>query len=134
MNGFRVNPLDVDAVWKHAAPLLQRAIERSSKEMDIDDVLEFIKSGRFHLWIAHDENRNITGACTIELQKHPKKVVAMIVQMGGEEGCFTVLEDIKAWARFHGADSIMLWGRKGWERALKDFGIQYRYSVMEVPL
>ena len=72
------------------------------------------------------------GASTVEIHNHPRKRIAMVVHLGGDLAAVEqVLPQFDIWARERDIDSIMLWGRRGWEKVLADKGFEYRYTVLE---
>lgn len=117
--------------WTRVREFLAAAVERNSGEMDLDDVLAWIVDGRLHLFgfFAHEQ---VFGAGTVQIVEHPQKRVAMVVHLGGDLAVVEqVMPQFDEWAREHQIDSIMLWGRKGWEKVLADKGFKYRYTVLE---
>ena len=129
-----INADFLDGAWLQAKPFIEQALEKGNGEMLIDDVYNYIKDNRFVLLMAFDEKA--VAACTLEIEKHPRKKKIAIVHLGGEgmKNFYSDMwEAIKNIAREQKADSITWCGRVGWERVMKDEMTKH-YSVGEVML
>ena len=62
---YQVEPQHVDLIWSSVAPLLRKPLERGMGEVGLDNIKEWIKNQRQHLWLfLNEEEKKIVGACT----------------------------------------------------------------------
>jgi len=119
---YCVDSARVRAFWPHVAPLLKRAIERTNlcRFQDIeDDVLD----GDGLLWLAW--STRIEAAATTILAKTDDGLVCVVTACGGENmnNWLPLLQGIEKYARNEGCRAVRIFGRRGWERTLKDYDV-----------
>ena len=93
---------------------------------DFNDVVDAISTGHMQLWPADD------GCLVTEIVKYPRKTVLHIFLAGGRMGQITDMhDDVIAWAKTQGCESLTLAGRKGWVKALAPYGWNQNLVVLE---
>lgn len=126
----------VDNFWEMVKPLLSPATEIAG-ETTVEDLYPELKNGNKLLWISYDDSQGLYGSAVTSIVQHPLKRVLLLEYLGAVphtmQRCFDEVKDtfIK-WAKHHDCDSIELYGRKGWERVLKDSGYKttrYVYTL-----
>jgi hypothetical protein len=112
----------VDRLWADAAPLLEKAQRRVADKMDLDDVLNDIRGGSLQLWMVV-VNGVLMAAMTTRIVSYPKKKNLLINLIGGYEmdrWMPSALDALKEMAKINGLRGIEGYGRKGWEKILKN--------------
>jgi hypothetical protein len=112
----------VDRLWADAAPLLEKAQRRVADKMDLDDVLNDIRDGSLHLWVVV-VNGVLMAAMTTYIVTYPKKRNLLVNLIGGYEMSRwmpAAIVELKEMAKLNGLSGIEGYGRKGWEKILKD--------------
>lgn len=108
-------PVQVPSHFERFIPQLTEALEGTFHS--IDDVARAIVEGRAQFWPGQNaamvtELDTISGA----------KVIRVWVAGGDMEELISMSPGIEAWARLQGCSAVLVEGRKGWERVLKDKG------------
>lgn len=131
MNLVCVDPARVHQIWPKARGLIRAAIEKTNLS-DYDDIETDVMSGDQLLWLAW--SGQIEAAATTHLIKTAGKPVLIITACSGHnrERWLPLLAQIEDYARKEGASCVRLYGRKGWERALKDYRVEH--VIMEKAL
>jgi hypothetical protein len=119
--------------WPVVGPLLQKAIDEMSGELDLDDVYSRVQSTHMQLLIAVDADR-VLAAFVTEVVNYPKRKALRLVLGGGSASrrWRVQLRDIlHAGARAVGASMLELYGRKGWMKILSVFPkVTVKYYVL----
>lgn len=81
-----------------------------------------LATGEMQLWCA-EENGEMTMALVTEISVFParKQCTLMFIGGGALDQCLPFLETIEAWARENGCERIVVDGRRGWLRKLKNY-------------
>ena len=119
-----VNPKDVHQIWPQAKELIRAAIERTDLS-DFRDVEYDVLAGDQLLWLVI--SNHIEAAVTTHLIKTRDRPVLVITACSGShrERWLPLLSRIENYARAEGAKCVRLYGRKGWQRALKDYHVEH---------
>jgi hypothetical protein len=128
-----VEPDEIEAIWHHVQPLLEKSTPHSEGEMDAEDMFPILLSGEMQLWVAI-ENKEIIAAMVSQIITYPKKRVMRIISIGGADmekwmPNFPLFEN---WALNLGCTSIEAWGRKGWLRVLDDWKCSYHIITKDL--
>lgn len=130
-------PLEaVDAVWSLAYPHVEKAAEYTFGRYEPEDILEFVRGGQAHLWVAL-KDETITGVTITRFWQYPRKKCLDMVFIGGDEGFSwkdPMIDMLQRWARDSGCDVIESSGRPGFARAFKDDGYKLLWQVYELPV
>ncbi len=131
MNFSQIPKESIPDVWAALIPFIQKAIDRSDGEMNLDDV--YIESilGTSQLWAVHDgfETKAI-GVTRIIL--FPQKKICRVVLFSGNglKQMLPLWPKFEAWAIKEGCESIEWFGRKGFVKVMKQYGYEAKYVVM----
>lgn len=126
-----VDPKTVDQIWPQARDLIRAAIEHTDLS-EFSEIEADVLNGDQLLWLAISDR--IEAAATTHLIKTRGKPVLIITACSGYqmERWLPLLTRIEHYARAEGARCVRIYGRKGWERALKDYRTEY--VIMEKAL
>lgn len=126
-----VDPNDARKIWHLAGPLIRAAIERTGLS-EFADIEAQVLSGDQLLWLAISSH--IEAAATTHLIKTGGKPVLIVTACSGSqmERWLPLRKRIESYAKVEGCSCVRLYGRKGWERALKDYRAEY--VIMEKAL
>ena len=132
MSVYYVEPKYLHVVWNDVAPMLEKALEHSGGEYNLDQLKVFLVQGHQSLLIASTE-KGITGAATIEFINYPNERVAFITAVGGKMiSNKENWEQFAAWAKQQGATmfrgSAFESVARLWRKA---FGFENRYVMVE---
>lgn len=124
----------VDLFWPDVEPLLTPATVYSQGRMDTASLLEWLRDGRYLLWVAHD-GEAIRAAFATRIAAYPRRRVLAVDCAGGtqmREWLALVQQTFRNFARDSGCDGVEMCGRAGWARALSNYGWKRSMVVMEV--
>ena len=126
-----VDPKDVAQTWPLARELIRAAIERTDLS-DFADVEKQVLAGDQLLWLALSDH--VEAAATTHLIKTRGKPVLVVTAVSGSqrERWLPLRHQIENYAKAEGCSCVRLYGRKGWERELKDYRVEY--VIMEKAL
>ena len=118
------DPATVHQIWPQARALIKTAIEQTDLS-DFADIEYDVLSGDQLLWLAISDH--IEAAATTHLIKTEKGPILEITACAGAqmERWFDLRHKIEAYAKAEGCKRARLIGRKGWERMLKDYKVEY---------
>lgn len=107
-------------------PWIEAALERSAKSHSFEDVLRVIMQNDAHLWATEN------GCCVTCITAYPLSKVLQIWLLGGDfdEVYNEHNAQVEQWAKSHDCDHILVNGRKGWARRLKDLGYEYTAAIL----
>ena len=128
-----VPPERADDVWGTVEPFLKKATEMSGGRWTTHDVLESIKLGHFHLWVAIEDS-DIVAAATTSFTEYPQKRMLTGQFLGGRRltDWVGLLDKVlQKWGRDHNCSGIELTGRNGGARARKALDWSPKFTVME---
>lgn len=115
-----VNPKDVATIWPQASGLIRAAIERTGLS-EFADVEKQVLAGDQLLWLAISDH--IEAAATTHLSRG---VCTLVACSGHErERWLPLFAKIEAYAKAEGCKCVRLYGRKGWERVLKNYRVEH---------
>ena len=122
----------VEAIWDKAKPHLEKALEYSDGEFQIDDVLKFLLDRTMQLWVLYDISTHdvVMAGCT-EIIDYPRSKICRVVLMGGLsmdlwQAQTPVFED---WAREQGCVQMETLARKGMAKKLIKLDYKPVYQV-----
>jgi hypothetical protein len=118
-----IDPRRAAEVWPHVGPLLRRAIERAGLTLFADIERDVLYGGAL-VWLAWSDR--IEAAAATALVKTDAGLVCVITACGGIDRArwLPLLAGIEDYARAEGCKSVRLVGRRGWQRALRGYGLK----------
>ena len=121
-----VNPTDIHELWPVVHKHIEKMLHHSEGELELEDFYTGLIEGGMMLWIAIDEKK-IVASMVVQIIPYPRKRVLRIISIGGDrmKDWITYLPKVEDWALTIGCSHIECWGRKGWEKILKDWKSSY---------
>ncbi len=115
----------IELVWDKCKPLIQKVIDRSPLDLDIDEIKRKLLTGD-SLLVTIAEKGEMVAFFTLEVQTFKTGHKVMYVAMMGGEGfdkfVNLFLDITHKLAREYNCDELRVSGRKGWIRKLEKFG------------
>lgn len=108
-------------IWPHAEGLIDNAFRRTGLN-SIDDSRADVLAGNALLWIVWD-GCAITAALVTKIVKPHDTKICILVACGGEGNWPVLIETIEQYARGEGCAITRIYGRKGWQRVLKNYEV-----------
>ena len=121
-------------LWPDVSEQLAKAIARSKGRWSLEMLFASILNGHQHLWVAFDENKEISGVGTTELVDYPNKRMLAIQFLGGDrfnEWVWDMLDRFHDWARDNERKGTEATARMGFWQWLKQDGFDRSYVVYE---
>ena len=132
---IHVDPRFLNNVWPKVAPMLQRAIDLDPDEIDISQVELLIRQGHMQLLVWENDEKEVTGAATVEFIDYPKKRVAVVGLMGGtgivRDAVFSLAQE---WMRKNGATLAKCWAKGSLVKMYEKMGMENTHQVMRMAL
>ena len=129
-----VPPNYAETLWPEVRGQLLKAVARSKGRWNEESLLQSIKLGHQHLWLAFDEEHKIDGVGTTELVSYPAKRMLTIQFLGGNkfnDWVWDMLERFTDWAIDNNCDGIEATARMGFWKWLQQDGFERSYVVYE---
>lgn len=126
----------LDAIGAQVYPHLEKASEYTFGRYEPEDIMDFVRTGGAHLWVALKGN-SVTGITVTRFWQYPRKKCLDMVFIGGDEGFSwkdPMLETLQRWARDSECDVIESSARPGFARAFKGDGYKMLWQVFELPV
>ena len=115
--------------------MLQRAIDLDPDEIDISQVELLIRQGHMQLLVWENDEKEVTGAATVEFIDYPKKRVAVVGLMGGtgivRDAVFSLAQE---WMRKNGATLAQCWAKGSLVKMYEKMGMENTHQVMRMAL
>ncbi len=129
------HPSPVGAVWRDALPYLQKAIDHSQGEYEVDDLMEFVDNRDMQLWTIQQDDK-VIGAGVTEIVTYPRKTYVQIVLLGADnmDDWLNSIQNIEAWAKEMNVNGVRWMGRPGWKKVMQSWGYSQDYIAMGKPL
>ncbi|NEX94849.1 hypothetical protein [Caulobacter sp. 17J65-9] len=114
------------AAWDRCAPWLAAALEHSLAGWTVEDLRAGVARGQAQFWPGEG------AALVTEIASYPNRRVLEAVAAGGDgaEIADVLRPQAEAWARANGCAAVMVAGRPGWARRLKEQGYGLKYLVL----
>jgi hypothetical protein len=115
-----VDPEQIFDFWPHARGLIKAAIDATGLS-DFSDIENQVLSGNQLLWLAWSDK--IEAAATTQMAGS----VCTLVACSGHnrERWQPLFKKIEQYAKDEGATTMRIYGRKGWERVLEGYHVEY---------
>jgi hypothetical protein len=131
-----VLPEQLDDYWGAAGPLIDKAVQRFSGVMALDDVYSDLKEGKSLLWMIVIEG-DLVAAMTTKMVNYPLKRSIVIDFIGGSrfgEWMETALDELKRIGLQTGVSMIEANGRKAFEKIAPSAGFKPSYTHYEMEI
>lgn len=116
---------DIRANFDRCRPWIEAALEYANGTHSIDDIWHGVVAGQYQFWPAEK------GCFITEVIDFPQKRVFHVFLAGGElRQLRQMVDSLESFANALGCQSIMISGRTGWIRVLRDRGVRPSYQVM----
>lgn len=127
-----IDPALVSYIWPAVSGLIKSAFDRT-RLSSFEETEKAVLSGHQILWIAWN-GESIEAAATTELIKVDAAKICVVVACGGKNRArwLPLLDGIEDFARKEGCAGMRIYGRKGWERALR--GYRARHVILQKEL
>lgn len=119
--------------WGEIVPFVEEALMHGGGSVTSYGLFIQCLGATAQCWVTEDEYGDITGvAITRFEQLESTKILAIVTTtctdwfIGGPE----VLEMFETFAKEHDCKKVNVYGRKGWARALRNFGYYEPYTVL----
>lgn len=116
-----VPPDRAHLIWPHAEGLIDKAFRRTDLN-SIDQTRADVLAGQALLWIVWD-GFAITAALVTKIVKPHDTKTCILVACGGKGNWPVLIETIETYARGEGCAITRIYGRKGWQRVLKNYKV-----------
>lgn len=135
MKSILLKPEEVKYHLEEISQWIEKALKFSAGERTRESLMTALCEGKAQCWCVMNETE-IVNVTVTEIIDFPNKRVLHIVTSAGQDwedhkGEHSHLEEF---AKMVSAESITVWGRKGWERKLPSIGYEHIYSVFEKKL
>ncbi len=118
-------------------PMLKKALVYARNRHTVERVIEDLRKREMQLWIAI-QNIKILGFAITKIDYTPATnyKVAYIMFIGGTKmhKWIHLTKYIIEWARQNGCDAVEGYGRDGWERVFKRYGLKKIQTVFSIAL
>lgn len=118
-------------------PMIQEALETGQGERGFNDYVQLLIQGEAQVWLVEAED-NILAVCMTKFIQYPNYKSLHVVALTGDgwyEWGPSAHETLEVFAKETGCSKIEIWGRKGWERALKLIPqYSHAYSVFSMEI
>ena len=127
----------IGSVWKDVDGILKRAVDTVKDKSEVIDILTGVYEGMYALWVVMNEDDKIIAAFTTRLIQYPRRRALALDWVGGtqmKEWEDQLIETMKRYANELGCSHLEGYGRKGWGRALKQYGFYPEYIAYRMEL
>ena len=112
------------AAWWKILDWVVQACERGDGSWTSLEAQRQVAIGNCGLWLIVDQSGGLHGFALSATEKWPDgSIVGVVVMAGGRGGAHwhSLISNLERWAAAWGADRMIVRGRKGWLRWLKDY-------------
>ena len=133
-----VSPQKAVLMWEHIAPHLDKAVRLSPEVISMDDVYEGVASGDYLVWLAIDEEeKQIVAAFTTRVAEYPQAKALVVDFVGGKrmkEWAGLAVSEVRKQAALNNCRWIEGYGRRAWERWVRNYGAKQAYVAYKMEL
>ena len=122
----------LESYWPVVAPMIQKALEHSENEINLEDIHEKIENETMGLTTISGKD-GIIACCVCEFVNYPRIRALRVVALGGsdmDEWMPGLVQFLESWGKENKLNRIEQMGRRGWEKALRQYGFKRRYTFM----
>tara|TARA_R110001632_G_scaffold80088_3_gene179265 strand:- start:13247 stop:13696 length:450 start_codon:yes stop_codon:yes gene_type:complete len=139
-----LTPKEILEQWSSLKPHVEAALEHSAGEMNTFDLALLALVEKAHIWVCVDKQGDLATVIVTRFIHHTRNKILLIQTCGGSvefwSSWLTNHVLLENFAKRNGCKSIQIWGRRGWERRLRnltsDTGRSYRhlYQVYDMEI
>ena len=108
--------------WAFAEPHLEEALAHDAHSTSITTVRQFLSEGSVQLWV---------GTRSAALVQPDEDLLQVWLAGGDLSELRDMMQDLAQWGKIRQFRKIVVYGRKGWQRALK---MRHKWTVLEKDL
>lgn len=115
----------VPDVWPIVAPLLAPAVRYAGGRFDMQALFHELRESKQLLWVVRNDRGPVVAAITTRVAAYPRRKMLAVDTCGGEhmqEWLGMVTDTLRNFAHASDLDGVELYGRHGWQRALRQYG------------
>lgn len=130
-----INQNFISQWWPNVEEYIQAANEFGGDDYTLDQIKVYLTNGSWILLVALDAEEKVHGSATVSFMNYPNDRVAFITFMGGK--LITNQDTYKQMANIfksYGATKIQGASRPAAVRLWKRYGLQERYTIVEVKI
>lgn len=122
-----------ELVWQLVAPMLAKATSYSNGTRTLESERAAVMAGQKQLWSVIDTDNvqvknKVVAAGVTSITTNPSQTKTLNIELFGGENMpafFGLKNEFEAWAKAEGCADILVWGRKGLAKHLKDFELTH---------
>jgi len=140
MNLLPIPIKEVDNMWYHLEPIIKKAVSLTPDRIDTKDLYDSAKAGVYLLWAVYDgenEDMKIHAVLSTRVLEYPKTKALAIDFVAGKkmkEWLPLVMEKFEELGKMNQCTHIEGYGRKAWQKYLKNYGWKQRHIQYEKDL
>lgn len=126
-----VHPANVEDIWPVVGPWILNAVGPLADASDVAQIKNQAVCGNSNIIILR-KNRNIELVLVTEACFYGGRKTLVLRWMSGkmENHYLSWIFMLENYALKAGFERLEVWGRKGWERKLKPYGLAHEYTVL----
>ena len=124
----------INDIWDEVKVILKPAVEVTNGRFMLYDIYSFAQMGRYQMWIAFDDDRQIKGCEVTTVTDYPSKRVLTSLFTGGDDirsWRNQMIDVITKFAKDHDCEAIEGHGREGWIKLLEPYGVKRGLTMFE---
>lgn len=131
-----IMPDQLPIIWPHVEDYIKHALNYDPSEKEVDATLANIQDGKWLLAVAY-VGKDIIAAYVMNIQHTLGAKVCSILYAGGKEMDKWLASWMDIWRNIaleQGCSRIVVRGRPGWQRTLKEYGFKPKIVILEADL
>lgn len=138
MELIKINSNTIEVTWPYVKDLVQKPLDRSLGESNLQDVYNSLIHGQLILWIAVNEEEGIMGVMITQVVHHPQYKLLLIYLVGSKPHTINKWLDwswqrgspLLEYAKENNCKRIEAYVRSGWLKFLKKHGFKKCNTVV----
>jgi hypothetical protein len=138
MNLIKIETNCIEVTWPYVKDFIQKPLDRSMGERNIEDIYYSLIHGQQQLWVAADEEDGMFGICITQILEYPNFKALSMPFIGTKPHTIKKWFDygmgdnspIIKWARELGIKRIEGYARDGWLKMTKKYNFKKYYTVI----
>ena len=138
MKLIRIEQNCIEVTWPYVKEFVQKPLDRSMGERDINDVYLSLIHGQMQLWVAVENDEGILGVCITQLIDYPKYRSISLPLIGTKPHTLHRWFDygmgddspIIQWGKQQGAKTVEGYARDGWLKFTEKYNFKKYYTMI----